>query len=221
MKEKRECLRLEETRLQKVVRRRRCGPAAFKIFFVDPERTTSTAVSCRCFHGRHPEDGGDARCPVTFWAGSLLKYIDLLLLAAHLLLGDGHRALEDDPLDALAAGRRRQGAVVDEVLVRGVWQEASQGEGGHLGALTWGAHRAVGVSTAERGATTEEKEMEKNKRKDKIDMKKKKKDTGSGKRRTVSAHAVDAVNDGDVVLVLLIARLWRENQRKRPCANQS
>lgn len=45
--------------------------------------------------------------------------------------------------------------------------------------------------------------------------KEKKKGTGSGKRHTVSAHAVDAVNDGGVVLVLLVARLWRENQRKR------
>lgn len=80
-----------------------------------------------------------------------------LLLAAHLFLGDGHRALEDDPLDALAAGRRGQGAVVDKVLVRGVWQEASQAEGRHLGALTWGARSAVGVSTV----MAEEKQMEK------------------------------------------------------------
>lgn len=82
-----------------------------------------------------------------------------LLPAAHLFLGDGHRALEDDPLHGLAAGRRGQGAVVDKVLVRGVWQEASQGEGRHPGALTWGGTR--GVSAAERGATAEEKEMEK------------------------------------------------------------
>lgn len=137
-----------------------------------------------------------------------------LLLASHLFLGDGHRALEDDPLDGVAAGRRGEGAVVDEVLVRGVWQKASQDEGRHLGALTWGAHGAVGVSAAERVATAEEKEMEKNTRQDEMDMRKKK-GTGSAKRRTVSAHAVDAVNDGGVVLVLLIARLRTENQRKR------
>lgn len=49
--------------------------------------------------------------------------------AAHLLLSDGHRLLEDDPLDGLAARRRSQGAVVCEELVSGVGEEASQSEG--------------------------------------------------------------------------------------------
>lgn len=48
---------------------------------------------------------------------------------AHLVVRDGDRVLEDDPLDGLAAGRRGQRAVVDEVFLCGVRQEASQGEG--------------------------------------------------------------------------------------------
>lgn len=63
--------------------------------------------------------------------------------APHLLVGDGHRVLEDDPLDGLAAGRRGQRAVVDEVFVRGVRQEASRGEGRNLGALSWTADKTV------------------------------------------------------------------------------
>lgn len=53
----------------------------------------------------------------------------MLIPHHHLFIGDGRRVLEDDPLHSLAAGRRGQRAVVDEVFLRGVRQETSQGEG--------------------------------------------------------------------------------------------
>lgn len=62
--------------------------------------------------------------------------VSCLPRGAHLVVRDGHCVLEDNPLDGLAAGRRGQGTVVDEVLLRGVGQEALQGEGRHLCALT-------------------------------------------------------------------------------------
>lgn len=57
------------------------------------------------------------------------QIVKMLIPHHHLFVGDGRRVLEDDPLHSLAAGRRGQGAVVDEVFLRGVRQETSQGEG--------------------------------------------------------------------------------------------
>lgn len=48
---------------------------------------------------------------------------------AHLFIGNGCQVLEDDPLHSLAAGGRGQRPVVDEVFLRGVWQEPLQCEG--------------------------------------------------------------------------------------------
>lgn len=72
------------------------------------------------------------------WLNQGFRLSDLAVVP-HLLVGDGRRVLEDDPLHGLAAGRRGQGAVVDEVLVGGVGQEAPRAEGRHRGALTWAA----------------------------------------------------------------------------------
>lgn len=58
-------------------------------------------------------------------------------LSPHLFVKDGHCVLEDDPFDSLAAGRRGQRAIVDEVFLCGVRQETPQGERRKLSALTW------------------------------------------------------------------------------------
>lgn len=58
-------------------------------------------------------------------------------ITTHLSVRDGHHVLEDDPLDRLVAGRRGQRAVVDEVFLCGVRQEAQRGEGRNLGTLSW------------------------------------------------------------------------------------
>ena len=57
--------------------------------------------------------------------------------STHLCVGDGHSVLEDDPLHSLAARWGGEGAVVGEVLGRGVWQQALEGEGVHWSTLTW------------------------------------------------------------------------------------
>lgn len=59
----------------------------------------------------------------------------------HLFVGDGHGVLEDDPFNGLAAGRRGQRAVVGEILLCGVREEASQGEGQNLCTLSWTRRR--------------------------------------------------------------------------------
>ena len=46
----------------------------------------------------------------------------ILVLGPHLFFRDGHSVFEDDPLHGLAAGRRGQRAVVNEVLLCGVGQ---------------------------------------------------------------------------------------------------
>lgn len=46
------------------------------------------------------------------------------VLLLNLYVRDGHGVFKDDPLHCLGAGRCGERAVVDEVLVRGVGQEA-------------------------------------------------------------------------------------------------
>lgn len=58
------------------------------------------------------------------------------MLLLNLYVRDGHGVFEDDPLHGLGAGRRGERAVVDEVLVGGVGQEAQQREGAELTAFT-------------------------------------------------------------------------------------